>query len=386
MDGLTDIPAALQASPIGSLVLLGLLTAFVLGLMVIRSRRSSEIERIAQSQERLAAELTHLSHRLESGRSAGQAEMAGRLDTLGNALNRTVAEQARRTGDGLSTIGERLAIIDSARSTITDLSGRVDALHAILADKRARGRFGEARMEAILRDALPAAAYSFQATLSNGARPDALLRLGGERLPLAIDAKFPLEGWQAFRTEEPGDRSVSLRRMQRDMAVHVDAVSRKYRIAGETQDLVFLFVPSESLFADLHEHSPNIVERAARKRVVLLSPSLLLLAVQLVQTLLADAAIAEAAGEIEAEVRAMSEDLASLGTEMSQLRRYFDNASGQIDTVEAAVRRLTRRGQRFTLLRGAGRTDHAETGDGSHTGEAGERLRFTPPAIDRAEP
>ena len=50
-------------------------------------------------------------------------------------------------------------------------------MQEILANKQARGAFGQMRMETIVKDGLPKGAYTFQATLSNGKRPDCLLHM-----------------------------------------------------------------------------------------------------------------------------------------------------------------------------------------------------------------
>ena len=73
------------------------------------------------------------------------------------------------------------------------------SLQEILANKQARGAFGQMRMEAIIQDGLPKGAFTFQATLSNGKRPDCLLHMPNTKAGVVIDAKFPLEGFEAFR-------------------------------------------------------------------------------------------------------------------------------------------------------------------------------------------
>ena len=96
-----------------------------------------------------------------------------------------------------------LAVIDTAQKNLTSLSTEMISLKDILSNKQARGAYGQGRMEAIIRDGLHATAYAFQATLSNGTRPDCLITLPDSELKLVIDAKFPLE---AFNALEAGAR------------------------------------------------------------------------------------------------------------------------------------------------------------------------------------
>ena len=91
-------------------------------------------------------------------------------------------------------------MIDTAQKNLTDLSTNMVSLQQILSNKQARGAFGQMRMETIIQDGLPKGAYTFQATLSNGKRPDCVLHLPNTSAGVVIDAKFPLEGFEAFRT------------------------------------------------------------------------------------------------------------------------------------------------------------------------------------------
>ena len=101
--------------------------------------------------------------------------LSERLDGFGHRVGQSMSDTTRNTQESLAKLGERLAVIDKAQQTITALSTQVVELQNILANKQTRGAFGQARMEAIIRDALPANAYRFQATLTNGTRPDCLI-------------------------------------------------------------------------------------------------------------------------------------------------------------------------------------------------------------------
>ena len=82
-------------------------------------------------------------------------------------------------------------MIDEAQKNISALSGQVVSLQQVLANKQARGAFGQAQMEEIMRDGLPTRLYDFQFTLSNRNRPDCIIRIPGNKALLVIDSKFP---------------------------------------------------------------------------------------------------------------------------------------------------------------------------------------------------
>ena len=115
-----------------------------------------------------------------------------------------MTEQTKSTHESLAKLQERLAVIDTAQGNIQSLAGQVVQLQAILSNKQTRGAFGQSRMEAIVADGLPHGAYEFQATLSNGSRPDCLVNMPNGAPALVIDAKFPLEAWNAIRAAAEG--------------------------------------------------------------------------------------------------------------------------------------------------------------------------------------
>ena len=86
--------------------------------------------------------------------------LSERLDGFGHRIGQSMTDTTRNTQESLAKLGERLAVIDKAQQTITTLSSQVVELQHILANKQTRGAFGQARMEAIVRDALPTGAYA----------------------------------------------------------------------------------------------------------------------------------------------------------------------------------------------------------------------------------
>jgi DNA recombination protein RmuC len=262
-----------------------------------------------------------------------------------------MTEQTRSTHENLAKLQERLAVIDTAQNNIQSLAGQVVQLQAILANKQTRGAFGQSRMEAIIADGLPQGAYEFQATLSNGTRPDCLVRMPNNAPSLVIDAKFPLEAWNSMReTEQPEARKAAVAQFRRDMEVHIKDVSDKYLITGETQDTAFLFVPSESIFADIHEHFEALIQRAHRARIVIVSPSLLMLSIQVIQAILKDARMREQAHVIQGEVIRLMEDVSRLDERVRKLQTHFVQANKDIDDILVSSNKVTKRGAKIEAL------------------------------------
>ncbi|GAB4229699.1 MAG: DNA recombination protein RmuC [Methyloligellaceae bacterium] len=334
-----------------------LVAVLVVLLLVMLVRRGEErAERMALTAQ-LDAELAELKGRLQtvaeisvSRQSELTRSINERLDSVTHRLGQNLSESTRKTSESLSKLNERLAVIDEAQKNITELSSNVVTLQEILANKQQRGAFGQGRMEAIIKDGLPKGSYSFQATLSNGNRPDCVIHLPNAP-DLVIDAKFPLEGFEAFRqARSAADKKQAAARIKQDVGTHITAIAERYLIAGETQDTALMFVPSEAIYAELHESFEDLLQRAARARIVIVSPNMLMLAIQTMQAIMKDVKMREQAGLIQKEVAYLLEDVRRLHDRVLKLQQHFGQANRDIDLVLTSSEKITARGRKIETL------------------------------------
>jgi DNA recombination protein RmuC len=270
-----------------------------------------------------------------------------RLDSVTHHLSQSMTATRQHTADHLQKLNERLAVIDGAQKNITELASQVTSLHSVLANKQERGSFGQGRMEIIVQDGLPKGAYEFQMTLSNNSRPDCAVFLPDQR-PLVIDAKFPLEAVTAFRDAKGDDeRKRAAARVRTDMARHVRDIADKYLIPGETQELALMFVPSESVYADLHDGFDDVVQKAYRAKIVIVSPTLLMLAIQVIQQIQRDARMREAADRIHDEVGNLMDDLRRLHERVLKLQGHFGQANEDVRQILISAEKVEKRGARI---------------------------------------
>ncbi|MBC7283248.1 DNA recombination protein RmuC [Hoeflea sp.] len=342
----------------------------------VRTRAEADAAaRAAQAEARLAEILKAQSEM--QGRMGAMTELFGarqaelnqsigqRIDGMTQRIGTTLTDQTRSTHENLTKLQERLAVIDTAQANIQSLARDVVGLQAILSNKQTRGAFGQSRMETIIRDGLPFGAFSFQPTLSNGMRPDCMIAMPNGAPDLVIDAKFPLEAWNAMREAESagsGDQAAQTaqQRFRRDIELHIRDIADKYLIAGETQDTAFLFVPSESIFAEIHENFEAIVHKAQRSRVVIVSPSLLMLSIQVIQALLKDARMREQAHLIQGEVLRLMEDLSRLDDRTRKLQAHFSMAQKDVELILTSSDKLSKRGAKIEALEFAQLADDAK--------------------------
>jgi DNA recombination protein RmuC len=276
-----------------------------------------------------------------------QRTLLERMDALNKRMGDTLTESATRTAQTIAGIGERLNVIDAAQKNITALSGQVVALQDILSDKQQRGAFGQERMEAIIADQLAPGLFEFQYTLSNGSRPDCIIRVPNVKAVVVVDSKFPLESFEAMRGAGEEERKPLAARLRADVLKHVGDIAAKYLIPGETQTPALMFVPSESIYAELHANFADLVQKARQQNVVIVSPHILMLAVNTIQTLTRDAKMREQAHQIQSEVGLLLKDVTLLAERVEALRTHFERTSKDIGEIEKPMGRIASRAARI---------------------------------------
>jgi DNA recombination protein RmuC len=317
-----------------------------------RARQAEmKMAQLVESQNELTGRMQELGSSLVNRQTELGTAVNQRLDAMGGRIGQSITDTTKNTQESLAKLQERLAVIDKAQDNITGLAGQVVELQNILSNKQTRGAFGEGRMKAIVQDGLPMGSYEFQATLSNSNRPDCLIHMPNDTPSLVIDAKFPLEAWNAIRAAESPERAkIAAQAFKRDVEVHLKAISEKYLITGETQDTAFMFVPSESIFAEIHENFESLIQKAHRSRVVIVSPSLLMLSIQVIQSVLKDTRMREQAHLIQGEVMRLMEDVGRLDDRVRKLDTHFRQAQKDVEMILTSSDKVTKRSTKISDL------------------------------------
>src|SRR6478752_13217 len=327
-----------------ALIVLGAIIAVgVIAIIALLLRPRGPDPRLAELNARLDA----MGSWLQNSHTQLQQTVNTRLDAVSQNIGESMKTTTKHTTDHLQQLHARLAVIDSAQKNITDLASTVTSLQKVFDNKQRRGAFGQGRMEAIVADALPLGAYEFQFTLSNNSRPDCCIHMPDDR-HLIIDAKFPLEATTALENAKTDDeRLQATRQLRQHLGKHIDDISGKYLIKGETQDVAFMFIPSESMFAELYDAFDDVLQRGYRAGVIIVSPSLLMLAIQVVQQIQKDARMREAADKILTEVGLLIGDVVRLKDRVENLDKHFGTVSKDIEQIITSADKILARGEKI---------------------------------------
>ncbi len=311
------------------------------------AQRTEDLELRLAEMARVQAETVGRLQTMGEGLAARQSDLARlvneRLDAVSGRIGQSMEATTKQTVERLQHLHERLALIDNAQKNLNELSSQVTSLRDVLSNKQVRGAFGQARMEAIVQDGLPKGSFQFQFTLSNNTRPDCVVFMP-EQPPLVIDAKFPLEAVTAHRDAKTDEqRRLAAQRLRQDILRHVADISGKYLIPGETQDLALMFVPAESVYSELHDTFDDVVQKAYRSRVIIVSPSLLMLAIQVMQQIHKDARMRAAADRIRHEVAHMINDVGRLRERVLKLQQHFTQSGEDVRQILISAEKVERR-------------------------------------------
>ena len=315
-----------------------------------------QLETLKIQQDNLTQGMTEIRKQVSEALGRYSDELGKRVDKLtqttddklkeiSGQVEKRLNEGFEKTTETFSDVLKRLVLIDEAQKKITELSGNVVSLQEVLADKRSRGAFGEVQLASLVRNVMPENSFKFQHSLSNNTRVDCILFLPEPTGNMAIDSKFPLESYRRITdiSLPESERQSAERQFRQDIKKHIKDISEKYIIAGETSDGAVMFIPAESVFAEIHAHYYELVEEAQRARVWLVSPTTLMAVLTTARAVLKDSATRKQVHLIQEHLVALSRDFGRFQTRMDNLSKHIQMANKDVDEVNTSARKITSR-------------------------------------------
>ncbi len=320
---------------------------------------SDAMNRLVDSQASMTGRLAQMSESQIAAQSSAAERLQAQERNVTKMLDERLTEVTRRVGENLMKAGEkttetlgqlqeRLAVIDSAQKNIAELSQDVVSLQDLLSNKQARGAIGQVQMEDLVRNMLPPGAFEFQFTLSNGKRADCVIKLPNPPGLIAVDSKYPHEAYaRMISASNDRERLAAQQSFRTDVLKHIKDIAEKYIIPGETSDSAIMFVPAESVFAELHENFSDIVEAGFARRVYVVSPTTLMATLNTVRAILKDARMREQAHLIQREIGELTKDVVRLDKRVGELARHFGQAQTDVKEIQTSTEKIMKRGARI---------------------------------------
>ncbi len=300
---------------------------------------SNITERLGRLEVNMIKELgefkTDLTRNMNEDFSKLNEQVEARLLAINEKVNARLDQNFEKTNKTFASVIERLSKIDEAQRKIETLSTDIVSLQSILTDKKSRGIFGEVNLKHVLASVFGDkndSIYRLQYTMSNKYIADSVLFAPEPLGTIAIDSKFPLEHYQLMV-----DKSISQEQrlkyekmFKSDVKKHIDAISEKYIIPGETSNQAIMFLPAEAIFAEINAYHPDIIEYSYKKHVWITSPTTLISTLTVVEMIIKNI-------ERDKYTSIIHEELNKLGLEFSRYRERWDKLSRSIQAVNRDV-------------------------------------------------
>ncbi len=264
-------------------------------------------------------------------------------------ISKTVGERIADTTKVFGEVKERLGELTQRAKEIQEVGKNISGLQEILRAPKLRGGFGELLLERLLADILPRDNYSLQYRFRGGETVDAVIRIGGNLVP--IDSKFPLEDFERIVTAESEQEQVALRRQfTRTIKKHIDDVT-KYILPDEnTFDFALMYIPAENVYYETilrgQPEESEIYSYSLQKRVIPVSPNSFYAYLQVIILGLKGLHIEKTACDILGHLGRLQGDLQDFQEDYSTLGGHIRHAATKY---EEAATKLTRLGDKLQL-------------------------------------
>ena len=271
-----------------------------------------------------------------------------KLLLINEKVNERIDQNFEKTNKTFNSILERLTKIDEAQKKIDSLSSEIVGLQSVLTDKKTRGIFGEVNLNYILTSVFgekKGTIYDIQHTMSNGSIADSILFAPEPLGTICIDSKFPLENYQRMtnRNLSLAERELSAKKFKIDVKKHIDAISSKYIIPGETANEAIMFLPAEAIFAEINAYHSELINYSYEKRVWITSPTTLMSTLTIIQMILKNMERDKYAKVIHLELNKLSKEFIKYRERWDKLSRSIDTVTKDIKEINITTEKITKR-------------------------------------------
>ena len=323
----------------------------VIVLLLFKKRNDADIvERMSKLELQLVKEIGEFkvgfANDIRNDFDKLDEKVERKLMEINNKVTERLDQSLEKTNKTFANVLERLSKIDEAQKKIDGLSSDIISLQSVLTDKKTRGIFGEVNLSFILENAFGGTSsgiYSLQHKMSNGYIADALLYAPAPLGTIAIDSKFPLENYERMTNKNISleERTMYEKQFKIDFKKHIDAISSKYIIPGETAGEAILFLPAEAIFAEVNAYHRDILDYAYSKKVWITSPTTIMSMLTIIEMVLKNM-------ERDKYAKVIQEELSKLSLEFARYKERWDKLARNINTVSKSVEELNTTSEKIT--------------------------------------
>ena len=301
---------------------------------------------LAEGQEK-AWEL--LSGRLDKMREGNEAKLGEIQKTVNEQLHAAVEAQMTAS---FARVTEQFAAVQKAIGDVQSVTAEIGDLRRLFANVKTRGGWGEAQLEALLDDILPAGGYQknvrIDETSSEAVEFALVMPMRGAIRPLlAIDAKFPVEDYERMLEAAASGDLEAERAGRAGLAARIkkeaEKIREKYIRPPRTVEFAVLYLPSDGLYVEV-ARIPGLIDEVGRLcRVLILGPSLLPALLRTIHLGHVTLALEEKADEVRGLLAATRSEMQKMDKVLSDLARQANTFGNTIEKARQRTRVVDRK-------------------------------------------
>ena len=321
-------------------------------------RQSEAVLRLDEGLNAALRQIEAMSDAMENRQDRMRRTLDERMELMNQANERRLEQMQSlvtdkldgRLNESFRTVNSQLADVHRGLGEMRELAVGVTDLQRMLGGVKTRGVWGEVQLQALLEQLFAPGQVVENAAIPEGSqtRVEFALRIPsgeGERL-LPIDAKFPQEDYlRLVEASEAGDAEQVRRcgiQLERAVMEQARRIHDKYIRPPQTTDFAVMFLPTESLYAEVARREDLIGRAQERFRVMISGPATLCALLTSVQMGIRTVMLERRSGEVLGMLSAMKQDFAGFDASVQRMRQRLVQAEGELDALERQSKRVLR--------------------------------------------
>ncbi len=318
-----------------------------------RENRKELTSNLQGSRKEISDNLQHIQATVDQRVKSLQEDNSKRLQemqmTVDEKLQRSVEQ---RFNESFKTISGQLTQVYQGLGEMKNLAHGVGDLKKVMEGVKTRGIYGEVQLGNIITDCLTNDQYAENIITKEGSndRVEFAIKMPGRdehAVYLPIDSKFPIENYSRLLTAyDHGDKIEieSLRKaLAGDVKEQAKKISAKYLDPPATTDFGLMFVPTESLYAEILRIPGLSDEIRQRRNVVIVSPSTLPTVLSGLTMGFRSVAIEQRSAEVWQTLGAVKTQFNKFGDLLAATRKKLQETANKIGDAEVASRQIERK-------------------------------------------
>jgi DNA recombination protein RmuC len=329
-------------------------------LQQVKAELTDTLSRFQQSFETSVRSFNDLQREKFSQLEAKQTDLIKSTETKLESIRTTVEEKLEKTlserlGQSFETVGKQLIEVQKGLGEMQTIAGDVGSLKKVLSNVKLRGGIGEVQLALLLEQVLAPTQYEANVRTKKGSA-DAVefaIKLPGRSedesafVYLPVDAKFPKDAYEhlidAYENAIPGDIETASKNMETTIRKMARDIRDKYIDPPHTTDFAILFLPFESIYAEVIRRSALVDQLRDEYKITVAGPTTLMAILNSLQMGFRTLALQKRSSQVWTVLAAVKTEFEKFGGLLEKAQKNIQTGLGQLDDVVGTRTRAIQR-------------------------------------------